>query len=153
MSVQLYNDTSSIKLVRGTDVYNIDRSCDLRIYGQELHITSNGGKSYYVVNFSDVTVPVVANIEALRVTVEAWKEDSITATIDTTPFTDGSQKTQIVDSSGDNLGTDANPIVVTTSTSEQGVSTFQEQYTQTDLLNLMLIELQEINKTLKKIYQ
>ena len=111
MSVQLYNDTSSIKLVRGTDVYNIDRSCDLRIYGQELHITSNGGKSYYVVNFSDVTVPVVANIEALRVAVEAWKEDTISATIDTTGLatsanqTNGNQVTQV--SNLPTLSTDA----------------------------------------------
>jgi hypothetical protein len=84
MSVQLYNDTASIKLVRGSDTYNIDRSCDLRVYGSQLHITSSGGKEYFVVEFSEVTIPVVANIEALRVAVEAWKEDTISATIDTT---------------------------------------------------------------------
>lgn len=83
MSVQLYNDTASIKLVRGSDVYNIDRGCDLRIYGSQLHITTAGGKEIHVVEYSEVTTPVTANIEALRVAVEAWKEDTVSVTVDT----------------------------------------------------------------------
>ena len=82
MSVQLYNDTASIRLVRGSDVYNIDRGCDLRVYGSQLHITTAGGKEIHVIEFSEVTVPVVANIAALRTAVEAWKEDTISVTTD-----------------------------------------------------------------------
>lgn len=155
MSVQLYNDTASIRLVRGSDTYNIDRSCDLRVYGSQLHITTAGGKEIHVIEFSEVTVPVVANIAALRTAVEAWKEDTFSATIDTTVFTDGSQKTQIVDSNGDSLGTPTNPISVDANLNveTEGLSTFQQQYNQTEILQMIWEELQEQTRILKKIYQ
>lgn len=69
--------------------------------------------------------------------------------------TDGSQKTQIIDSNGDSLGTPTNPISVDANLNvdSEGLSTFQEQYTQTELLTLIYEELQAQTKLLKKIYQ
>jgi hypothetical protein len=56
---------------------------------------------------------------------------------------------QLVDENGEMFGVPDNPIYV----DSDGLANFIGQYTQTELFNLILAELQQINKTLKKIYQ
>ena len=153
MSYQLYNDTSTIRIVENGKAISLPKTIALKVFGNELQIFLNEDSPYISIDYTTVTVPVVTSSEDLRSQVEAWLDGGVTVTIDDSnivaAITDGTQKTQLVDSLGNNLGTNTNPLNV----EKEGLATYQMQYNQEDLLNLILIELQEQTRILKKIYQ
>ena len=160
MAYQFYNDTATLKLVENGQAKNLSKSLiSLTVQGDDLVIGYDSEPNWLRIAYTDVTVPSSVSADALRNTLNGYLPEAVVATIDTTGLatssnqTDGTQKTQIVDEAGDNLGTDENPIYVTNSTSTQGVATFQQQYNQTELLHHIWEELQEQTKLLKKIYQ
>ena len=95
MSYQLYNDTSTIRIVENGKAISLPKTIALKVFGNELQIFLNEDSPYISIDYTTVTVPVVTSSEDLRSQVEAWLDGGVTVTIDDTNIVDAINNLEI----------------------------------------------------------
>ena len=74
MSYQLYNDSSSIRIVENGVTHTLDKGYNLFIQGDIVHVYFNDKeRPTWSLDYTKVTVPTVASAEALRDYLADWK--------------------------------------------------------------------------------